>query len=412
MLWQGVALPARRALASTQRCPSAGSRHSIFNAANHTLRMAGVLSISLVLVVLAGSLCAWAEDFAGTALRVEGTATGTGPAAVREANANAQLAALGEYLERYAPDGDLRVFRPLLENPHHYVRSFTHIDSQIESGVTIVTLRVTLDEEAIRREASEILLPELAGKARFLVLVAERGPDASRLTLAPDSISATAVVQLLRQAGLEVVDVDAVLGENGATDLLTLLADDASIRELLREYGADVAVVGRTFHESAQAATGSNLLVHRAELEVRIVGVREGAHTLRAEAKVLSGERDRGASTALRDVCGKLREQIVPLCVLAVAESGMRTGVLISVRGAVDAEGRDAIVDRLKKVPGVDAVEVLRHAPQALRLEVAYEGHLGVLYRHLTWDTYDGFRLSAARVVAREMHLDVLPARP
>ncbi len=368
--------------------------------------------VSTALVILAGSLCAWADDSGGATLRIEGTATGTGPEAVSEAHANALLAALGEYLERYAPDGDLRVFRPLLENPHPYVRSFTHIDSQIESGVTIVTLRVTLNEEAIRRAASDILQPMLAGKARFLVLVAERGADATQLTLRPDSVSGAAVVQLLRKAGLQVVDVEAVLGENGVTDLLTFLADDTSIRALLREYGADVAVVGRAFHDSAPAAAGSNLLVHRAELEVRIVGAREGAHTLRAEAKVLSGERDRGAQTALRDVGEKLREDIVPLCVLAVAQSGVRTGVLVSVRGAVDAEGRDAIVGRLTKAPGVDGVEVLRHGPDALRLEVAYTGNLGVLYRHLTWDVYDGFRLSAARVVAREMYLEVLPGRP
>ena len=122
-----------------------------------------------------------------------------------------------------------------------------------------------------------------------------------------------------------------------------------------------------------------------------------------------SSEIERGAQTALRDACTKIQDDIVPLSVLAAAQSGIGGGVLVAVKGNVDAEGTRAIVERLRRVPGVGDVEELRHDQGILRLYAPYTGELGPLYRHLTWDPYDGFRLSAQRVVARELRLEMIP---
>ncbi|MEA3365523.1 MAG: hypothetical protein U9Q79_07775, partial [Candidatus Hydrogenedentes bacterium] len=303
---------------------------------------------------------------------MEGTAEGTGAAAVRAADDNGLLAAVGEYLDRYAADGDLSLFQELLEKPKLYVRSFERIDTQVEEGVTVVTLRVSLDEDAIRRAAASILFPHVAGRARFLVLIAERGLGERRLKLAPRAIAETWVVRALREAGLnDVRGVDAILDEYDEEMLLRQLADDQGIRRLLRENAADAAIIGRAYVQSELASEGSNLLEHRAELEVRIVGAAEGTHTLRTEAKVLSSELERGAQTALQDACSKVQD-IVPLSVLTVAQSGFDEAVLLVVKGPLEAKGRDAILTRLKNVPGVGEIEVLREMPRLLRIHVPY----------------------------------------
>ncbi len=346
----------------------------------------------------------------GVALRVEGTAEGTGAAAVRAAGENGLLAALGEYLDQYAPDGDLRVFQTLLENPRRYVRSFTRLESHEEDGATVVTLRVNLDEDAIRREAAAILFPHYGQRARVLVIIAERGIGAATLTLTPGGVAGDSVIGVLEQAGLgQVAGLNVLLDEYEPAALMAQLTDDAAIRLLLRENAADAAVVGRAFLQSGVAAAGSNLLEHRAELELRIVGAREGAYTLKAEAKVLSGELERGAQTAMHDACAKVQDDIVPLTVLAAAQSDMGTGVLIAIMGSVDSDGRQAILERLKKVPGVGEIDELRQAPGVFKLYAPYTGDIGPLYRHLTWNEYKGFRLSAERVVAREIRLEAVP---
>ncbi|MFO7975090.1 MAG: hypothetical protein R6V12_10700 [Candidatus Hydrogenedentota bacterium] len=342
--------------------------------------------------------------------RVEGTAEGTGAAAVRAADQNGLLAALGEYLEPYALDGNLSLFQELLENPRPYIRSFERIDTQVEGGVTVVTLRVKVDEEAARRAAASIVFPKVAARARFLVLIAERGVGEKQLSLRSRGIAETCVAKAMREAGLNNVrGVAAILDEYEEGTLMAQLADDKGIRQVLRENAGDSAIVGRAYVQSELATEGSNLLEHRAALELRIVGASEGAHTLRSEARVLSSEIERGAETALQDACEKIAEDVVPLSVLTVAQSGLGTGVLLVVKGHMDAEGREAILERLKGVPGTGEVEVLRETAGMLRAHVHYTGELGPLYRHLTWDPYKGFRLSAKEVVAREIRLEAIP---
>ena len=365
-----------------------------------------IMSIMLVW----GSACYAGESASGVVtLRVEGTAQGTDAAAVREADENGLLAAMGEYLEQYVPDGDLSVFHELLETPRRFVRSFNRVDTQVDEGVTVVTLRVSLDEAAIRQAAASTLFPRLAAQARFLVLVAERGIGDTQLRLKRDGIAGAWVVRALREGGLnDVRGIDAILDEDEDM-LLTQLTDDTAIRLLLRENAADAAVVGRAYIHSDFAAAGSNLLEHRAELELRIVGAGEGAYTLRSEAKVLSGEIERGAQTALNDACAKVQGEVVPLSVLAVAQGGLGTGVLVVIRGPLDADSKSAIMERLKGVPGIGEVEVLREMPGVLKLHAPYTGEVGPLYRHLTWAPYTGFRLSAEQVVAREIRLEAIP---
>ena len=375
-----------------------------------------VVAGAVVLVFIYGGVfpqcreCWASEDPPGGAtLRVEGTAEGTGAEAVRAADENGLLAALGLYLERYALNGDLSLFQKLLETPRPYVRSFERLETDIESGVTIVTLRVSLDEDAIRHAAASIVLPHVATQARFLVLIAQRDVGDAQLKVTRAGIVEKSLVRALREAGLaDVRGAAAILEEYDEAALVAQLADDGGIRQLLRENAADSAIVGRAYVQSELASEGSNLLEHHAILELRIVGALEGAHTLRAEAKVLSNELERGTETALHDVCDKVRGEVVPLSALTVAESGLGTGVLLVIRGPLDAKGRDAVLDRLKGVPGAGEAEVLRETQDILRVHVSYTGDIAPLYRHLTWDPYQGFRLSAKQVVAREIRLEVI----
>jgi hypothetical protein len=82
--------------------------------------------------------------------------------------------------------------------------------------------------------------------------------------------------------------------------------------------------------------------------------------------------------------------------------------VLVAVKGDIGDVGTRAVIERLSKVPGVGDVEKLRHVKGVLRLYAPYVGEIGPLYRYLTWDPYEGFRLSAERVVAREIWLEVI----
>ena len=375
--------------------------------------LCAVLFMLLTLALLAPSprIHVLAQASEGGTLRVEGTADGTDAEAVREADENGLLAAMGEYLQQYAPGGDIRVFRKLLEHPRRYVRSFTRLDTEVEDGVTVVTLRVGLDEGAIRSEAASVLLPGVITSARILVLIAERGVGAERFTLAHDGIAGDAIVDVLTEAGINnVFGADVLLEEYESDRLLACLADDEAIRSLLRENAADAAVTGRVSLRSGLAATGSNLLEHRAEMELRVVGATEGAYTLKSVAKILSGELERGAVTVLQDACARIRDEVMPLTVLAAAQSEAGAGVLVAVKGNLDDAGKRAIVDRLKNVPGVGDVEVLRPTEGVVRFFAPYRGDIGPLYRHLTWEAYPGFRLSAEQVVAREMRLEAIPA--
>ncbi len=387
--------------------PATGVRE---HRARHATRAVFSVILTLMLLMLFPMAPAFGEASEGVTLRAEGTAEGTGAEAVRQADENGLLAAMGEYLQQYAPAGDIRVFKGLLERPRRYVRSFARLDTEVEDGVTVVTLRVSFDEDAIRREAASVLLPQVVTSARVLVLIAERGIGAERLTLSRGGMAGDAIRGVLTEAGLRNVFGEELLLEEYESDaLLARLSDDTATRALLRENAADVAVTGRVSLQSGLAAAGSNLLEHRAEMELRIVGASEGAYTLTSDAKILSGELERGAETALQDACARIKDQVMPLTVLAAAQSEAGSGVLIAVRGSIDDAGKRAIVDRLKNVPGVGDVEELRPAEGLVRFYAPYRGDIGPLYRHLTWEAYPGFRLSAERVVSREVRLEAIP---
>ena len=331
-----------------------------------------------LLPLLAAGIAQAQEEAPPLNVTVQGHAEGTGFAARAEAIRAAQQNAVVQALEALVADKDLRMLRPLIRRAPSYVNAYSLIDPGIGlGGGTRVTLELTLNEAALRRDAAETLLPHLSSPPRILLLAAERPREAGFTPPSADTATAKALTGELEGKSFELAPVKAIVPYYTPEALSAALWGDVEAgRRFARENEADVVVLAAAVLDTQAIAEGAKVLRHTAVLTMRVYRGEDGklVDVLESRAVVNGAKTTDYAPIAYGDAAVKAIGALRTAVVLAYIGALPYEGVRISIVYPGSKERLAGLKRKLESNPQVLGVERRFFHPALARLRVDYRG--------------------------------------
>ena len=342
---------------------------------------------------------------------VEASAPGSGGPARAQAIAEAQRQAVVDTLESMLATADFTAVAPLIDHAAHYVHSFRLLDQRQEDRGTWVEIEVEIRKSALRRDAVELILPQLSEIPSVLVYLAEAvgEPGESPQLQQGHSPSDELIAEFLRENGLDVLTAREIADYYGAGELRQYFEAGADGMALLgRIHQTDTVLTGVVHHHSKEGAA-ANVRANDCIVELKLVRSSDGAvmEEFDAKATVHSIDPNHGGAQAREDACYKVRGEVLVGAVLGALNSNGGDGVLVTVEGLWNEEVLEELVRLLLDDVGADDVDVLYYSPEHTRIQADYEGCMAFFTDTLTTSLLSGHRLRAPRVVARDVLLQV-----
>ena len=363
------------------------------------------LAFALVMAIPA---VAGPEDFL---LKINGAgkAQGIGPHARQQAMANAQEAALKALAGSILGDNKPDLLNTLVEQSAGYVRSANVVDHKIDQGATRVTVEFLVNIVQVRNAAVRLLLPSMSYKPRVLVIIADVLNDEGDPT--DTAYAETALADVCRTTGLEVVDGRALRAMYSSKELLARLQDENAGREFLGyDPQADVAIMGTAIAGRMPNDVPTNLQATKAHVELRVVRADDGRlmDGAAVDAIVHSVESLEGAAQAIRDACGKLAPQMINAAALAVVGPEISDGYALTIQQAGSHANLESLSSFLGEL-GAQHVEEIFYSDDVARLYFYYPGALHDLVKPLVDRRYPAFRLEQLQTYGRRSLLRLHP---
>ncbi len=168
-----------------------------------------------------------------------------------------------------------------------------------------------------------------------------------------------------------------------------------------------MAIIGVARTEMELNAAGTNLLRHRATVELRVFRGYDGkmSDELKASAAVLAVDPMEGGAQAVRDAAAKVVGDVVVAAVMTVLGANAGGTVLLTVEDAGTESRIDLLAGGIAVLPGTNGAEVLFFSPDLSRLRVEYEGPMGPFVDAIPAAPYEGRKLEVQRAVGRNVSL-------
>jgi len=339
-------------------------------------------------------------------VRMEAKAPGTDMEARAVATRNAQYAILAQILKTSLAIDDAPTIDPLVQRSERYIRSTQLARYEIVDGETRIEVESFVDRNQLLKDAAALILPRMQPPPKALVLVAQQAGANEPAVASSAATAESEIGRALEKASFEVVATASVRACHTEADLLAAIKGDSQAAgSFAREGFADVVVLGEAAVDAESSAPGQAVPRRHGQVTVRVFRGRDGKciDTLTREAVVHSASLAEGAAAALEDACAKLTEDMVMLCVMAVAGEQARDELVITLEEPGTRERLDAFAGVLVKATGSPAVDVLLYSDRLARVRVRYAGSMVPLMDILTGNTYEGMALEIRRALQRDV---------
>ncbi len=341
-------------------------------------------------------------------VRMTGRAEGIGLTARKLAVEDAQHQALMDVLQAMTNTSDMAPFKGVLRQASRYVQRHDLLRTDVVGPYTEVEIDVHFFERPLRHDVATVMLPRLPRTPTVLLLIAEYiGPDAE--TLGPTFHIADGLFkERMKDFDFSLMGIQQLLDHYDLSKLLAIINGDITdAAAFARAHQADVILIGSasTLHEPL--STDTNMMRHRASVVLRAFAGPDGKMTdiMTAQAAVQGVDVMDGGEQAVRDACGKLIGDSIVAVVLTMLTLEDESRVIIEVAHPETLEQVQAIVEMMRRIPGVYGVETLFFSESLARLAVEYSGAMAFFADFISGQRIAGQAIEVTRCVKREMSL-------
>jgi hypothetical protein len=343
-------------------------------------------------------------------LKVTTEGSSSGPVIESQAQAieRAKDAIIYKILGPYAPTGDFKPFKKLIEQSHKYIYSTRVLESKREENATHVKIESHVIYRQLISDIAAIVAPKLVDPLRCLILVAETIED-QLPDLSKPSYAEFALAEVLHHAKIEVADTKVVRSRYTAEELLAQIKGGDDVPTFNIDDGSDVAIVGDCTVSFENSAPKSNIVEATATVTLRIYELQNFAlgQVYSGEASVKGATKSDTARQAVQDACARIGNDVFSAAILASASRPQAKGSQMQIRGLNDESQFNAVVESVRKFPGVKDVTPIHWSRLVSRLNFDYSGAGDRLAEFISNSPFPGFKLRSHMVLGNALEFEV-----
>ncbi|MFP6582396.1 MAG: hypothetical protein VCD00_07540 [Candidatus Hydrogenedentota bacterium] len=290
-----------------------------------------------------------------------------------------------------------------------YVVSTEVVDERVVTLGRELAVAVYIDRERLRFDLASYLFPRRKNPPGAVVIIGEEFVGGAGYNVGQNEISTSMLTKSFREQGFRVTSNAEITNIFSDDDLMHCLREgNVAAGKLGRALQVEVVILGEARTVRVDDTNQGTLKV-RALVDVMAVRARDGRLLDRIEAEAVVSGNDLQAMSrrATEDAIYKVQQKLLVAAALGTLNSDTSKLTRLVVRSENIKRAAPPITTFLDDAESITSVELLHSARNELVYDIAYEGGLGELVRHLENSTERAFWFVSVQVVADEMIFDL-----